>query len=187
MHVNKQYQDQITLGDHFQVFVLMDRHRDIKKCPFAGNTKQRQVSKQAANTLGKTWLRKGFFLPSQKEYEWCGLDGQSKKSLAGNKNKIGSFDGVGNIHSVQEHINSIEYGLVCDVNFYYCHKVTQDLNSPLTLAPDIPDHVLYDRHKCADFRACIQQNGDTFCLVPLTAMQSYTSKYGSLGDYPGYI
>ena len=62
--------------------------------------------------------------------------------------KIGYFDGVGNICCVlhdQEHINSIEYGVACDVNFYDCHKVTQDFNSPLSLAQDLPDDVFYDR------------------------------------------
>ena len=44
------------------------------------------------------------------------------------------------------------------------------------MARHIPDHVFYDRHKCADLRACIQQNGDIFGFVPLTAMQSYTKK-----------
>ena len=102
-----------------------------------------------------------------------------KQSLAGNKNKIGLFDGVGNIRRVQhdqEYINNIECVIACDVKFYDCHKDMQDLNSSPSLARDIPEHVFYDRHKCADFRACVQQSGDTFGFVPLTAMQSYTGK-----------
>ena len=101
------------------------------------------------------------------------------QSLAGNKNKIGYFDAEGNIRSMQhdqESKNNIELGTACGAKFYHCHKETQDLNSPTSLIQDIPDHVFYDRYNCADFRACIQQNGDTFGFVPLTAMLSYTGQ-----------
>ena len=67
------------------------------------------------------------------------------QSLAGNKNKIGYFDGEGNIRSMQhdqESKNNIELGTACGAKFYHCHKETQDLNSPTSLIQDIPDHVL---------------------------------------------
>ena len=54
-----------------------------------------------------------------------------------------------------------------------CHETIQDLNSSGELTKSIPDHVLKDRHKYNDYRACIQQNGESFGFVPLTSLQLY--------------
>ena len=146
---------------------------------FADNAKEEQVRKQAANFLDKTGSTKESFHSAKKNTDRAAIMANQKQSLAGSKNKIGYFDGEGNIRSMQhdqEHTNNIELGTACDAKFYDCHKETQDLNSPISLTRDIPDHVFYDRYNCADFRACIQQNGGTFGYVSLMAMQSYTGK-----------
>ena len=60
------------------------------------------------------------FLPGKKNTDGAVTMTNEKQSLVGNKNKIGLFDGVGNILSVQhdqEYINSIECGVACHVNF----------------------------------------------------------------------
>ena len=66
MHVNTQYQDHITLGNHFQVLQNLKNYyeesRQIctetqtqgnKEMFFAGNTKQRQVSKKQPILLAR--------------------------------------------------------------------------------------------------------------------------------------
>ena len=191
MHVDKQYPDQITLENRFQALQNLETVEESRQSctesqtqgnievAFAGNAKQEQVSKVAANTLNKTDSTKESFHSAKNNTDGAAIMANQKQSLAGNKNKIGSFDGEGNIRSMQhdqEHINNMDLGTACDAKFYHCHKETQDLNNPISLAQDIPDHIFYDRYNSADFRACIKQNGDAFSVVPLTAMQSYTGK-----------
>ena len=154
---------------------------------FADNTKQEQVSKQAVNILDKTGSTKESFYSAKKNTDGAAIMANQKQSLAGNKNKIGFFDGEGNIRSMQHDQEHIECGTACDANFYDCHKEAQDLNSTFSLTRNIPDHIFYDRYKCADFLACIQQNDDTFGFVPLTTNAVIHWKTGSLGDYPEHI
>ena len=187
MHVDKQYQDEIILENRFQALQNLETVEESRQSciesqtqgnievAFAGNAKQEQVSKQAANT-GST---KEFFHSAKNNTDGAAIMANQKQSLVGNKNKIRSFDGEGNIRSMQhdqEYMNNFDLGTACDAKFYHCHEETQDLNSPISLARDIPDHIFYDRYNCADFRACIKQNSDAFGFVPQTGMQSYTGK-----------
>ena len=147
MHVDKQYQDQITLENRFQALQNLEtaeesRHSCIEshtqgniEVDFAGNAKQEQVSKQAANTLQKTSSAKESFHSAKNNTDGAAIMANQKQSLVGNKNKFGSFDGEGNIRSMQhdqEHMNNIDLGTAYDIKFYHCHEETQDLNSPIS-------------------------------------------------------
>ena len=105
MHVDKQYQDEITLENHFQALQNLETVEEPRQSciesqtqgnievAFAGNTKQEQVSKQAANTLNKTGSTKESFHLAKHNMDAAAIMANQKQSLAGNKNKIGSFDG----------------------------------------------------------------------------------------------
>ena len=99
IHVNKQYQEQITLENRFQALQNLETDYEGSRqtateaqtqgntvMVFTGNTKQRPVSKQTANDLGKTRSIKTYFHPG-----WCGHNGQSKTIFGGQQKQNWAF------------------------------------------------------------------------------------------------
>ena len=67
---------------------------------------------------------------------------------------------------------SMEHSKASDYVKQSCNETIQDLSS-CELTKFIPDHVLKDRRKNNNYRACMQQNKEAFSFVPLTPLWLY--------------
>ena len=121
--------------------------------------------------------------PAQETPDFTLCTVEANSNLVGNKNGIGSFhkgityQGHKYIREAKQQEDVMPIGMEHSKASNYvqqsCHETIQDLNSSGELTKSIPDHVLKYRHKYSDYRACIQQNGESFGFVPLTPLQLY--------------
>ena len=48
------------------------------------------------------------------------------------------------------------------------------LHSTFDQKKSIPDHIWINRFRCANFQACIEQNGTDFGFIPMSPLEIYT-------------